>query len=301
MENKLVAGIVAAAIAVIVLAGVLMPALSNATTTETTFKNEGYGRYSDIGSSADNEITISWDHTDPTVFIVDGVEIKYDMPSNLGGISVVFGTDFSVRLIYGSNGYGVQYIGPSNSDYLLTSEQNGLDMTISLNQGTITLTDTNTTPTVKTLSYTTAYYPNPNGQYSMKDSSEAAYLLKDSSFMIANGMTGSAGIYFIGTVDDGVTISLYRVTGTTDNVVMNYTDDPNYVGLVELSNITFDITVSGNTTSATYSYFLVPYEVTAEKAVHLTDAMNVILSVIPIIIIVAVLLGVVAIFIIRRE
>ena len=133
--------------------------------------------------------------------------------------------------------------------------------------------------------------------------------MNDDSFFMGVGITsgsssiGIVGLNVSGSIEDDVTINAWRGTGLTfTNVVIVEEPVSSHINLYSLDKITFTATnENDDSLDITYSYFIVPYEVTAEKAQHLSDPMNAILNVIPIIIIVAVLLGVVAIFIIRRE
>lgn len=297
---ELTVGIV---VGLVVFSAILMPVMNNATATEHTFTNEGYARYASIESTSDEVITVIWDHTKPLIINVNGEDVDYTV--NASSTSIVFGDNWSVRLNDAGTSAGMQYIGNSNQDYLLTSTANEMDMTITLSAGTATLTDGTTT---KTNSYNTAFYPNKDGTMVMKKSDESAHLLKDSSIIAANGMTnvhGSAiGIRFDGTIQDGYEFNLYRnvASASVSNVESHYVEDVRYLDLVELSNITFNLDVEDETTTpATYSYFLIPYQVTAELAVHADQDTIEMLKVIPILIIAGLIVGIAATVVSRRE
>lgn len=288
--GKIITIVVGAAISIIMLAAVLMPVLTDSAAHSDTFTNAGYQRYTSLKSTDEGTITIEWEHTAPNIVKINDVALQYDLPNSLF-VSLVFGENFSIR--YNST-TTTQYIGPTNADYALATTTQGTDMTITLASGTMTVEVNSETPVTKTLSYDTVYYPSNSGSWIMKKSDESAYLLKDSSIIIANGITGAWGAYFIGTVEDGVDVSIYLKTGTVDNIVLHYDDISTHIDLVKLDKVTFDVTISGDTTSVTYSYFLVPYEITAERSIHLSDAGSSLLMVIPIMIIVAVILGILA-------
>lgn len=305
MENKLIAGIVAAAIAVILLAGVLMPALSNATTTEDTLTNKGYFRLSSIESTDDGTITFFWDHTKPGVMTINGTEMNINYPNvDVISISLVFSDTFTIRFYKEYSAMSCQVYLPY-SQFVGASVANGTDLTATATSGSISVANTAATPVTGSATYDTLYYPDTNGSWIMKDKDTSAYVYPDSTIIVANGLTAVGGnvvgLYFEGNIEDGYDFTVYRSTATESDVVSVYSDVDSYKDIVALEKITFTLTSGDNSVEATYSYFLVPYEVTAERSVHLTDAMNVILNVIPLLIIVAVLLGVVAVFILRKE
>lgn len=299
--NKLIAGIVAAAIAIIVLAGVLMPALSNATKTTDTLTNEGYFNVSLIDENTD--VTITWDHTDPKKITIgtNAIDLS-NVPVSLP-ITLV-GTDKAI----------VRYEDHSNGNTYIYYNGNGGQKVINSSgseDATIVLTDTSFSGTFgtteRTATITNGIYADPNGTYIMKDKDVPCYL-KDDSIIIAGltrltGTTETVGVFGVGNVEDGMTINnIVTQSVTLGEVTMNYESSTDYVDTYILSSIQFEITDSNEvSTLATYTYFAVPEEIVSERSVHLTDAMNVILNVIPLLIIVSVLLGVVAVFILRRE
>lgn len=308
--NKLIAGIVAAAIAVIVLAGVLMPALSNATTTIDTFTNEGYFRMSEI-TSTDDDVTITWDYTDPYVFTVNGEDTTLPFGSTTGTIfpyTIMCSDEWGIRATIYNSGVTIDLVLFGNSSSLIwySSSTDGYNCTFTFHEGTFTATRDGGTPA--TQSYTTAYYLDKGGEYSMKKGGVNAYLNEDSQ-IYATGRTSllnvNMNINVQATIEDGATVSMIAPSGyTISNESVNNTAVSSHKDLYSFSNVTFTVTDDNDPTStgtATYGQVIVPYEVSAERSVHLTDAMNVILNVIPLLIIVSVLLGVVAVFILRRE
>lgn len=271
----------------IILAGsLMMPVISDATETQKTFTNDGYMRYTSIESTAENEITIEWDHSAPDILTIGEETIdltKFDRET-----SILFGDNWSLRYLAAGD---FQYIGDLNVDYLFVSKSGTDDLNITLDAGDVTLVSGTTT---KTNTYTTAYYTDNDGTMIMKKANESAYLLKDSSIISANGITnvpgGSVGIRFTGTIKDGFDFTYYRNSAgwSESNVVAHYEQIAKYTELVSLSNITFDLDATGQTTQgATYSYFLIPYEVTAQVAQPLSSGEIVILNALPILIIVA--------------
>lgn len=306
--NKLIAGIVAAAIAIIVLAGVLMPALSNATTTHETFKNDEYFFTMDkLDSSAEH--VISWVATKPTVITVDDVEIT----PTWGSVTVFCEEDNMVRCskVSNSSDYYINLIGAVNE--YGTGDSTKKSMTLTISNGSFTWVTTNSDDTTATYTsdFNVAYCINPSGtgDYVMKTPTAKSYVLGDSTIYgmgnsTINGVWQNV-ILVAGSVDDDITATVVSSRLDTDPVLSNvqiFADSVSgYNDLYKFEKVTMTATENSINTTLTYSYVIVPAEVTAERSVHLTDAMNVILNVIPLLIIVSVLLGVVAIFILRRE
>lgn len=302
--NKLVAGIVATAIAVIVLAGVLMPALSDATTTHETFKNEGYYRMSKLTTS--DEMTLFWDHTKPYEITVNDVAVALPESGTIW-YTTIGSDEFLLRYI--ANDQAVSLFDQGTGISYLATAGNGTDMTITISNGSVTFDNGVNTPKTKTFT-DYCFVVSPDGKYIMKDRSENAYVMANSEIRgigrttLPYSTTLSVSYNVSGTIKDGFEVDYFGTTETLTNSTPEVTATAvnGFKDLYSFDKLTWTATNSSNeTATVTYSQVIVPYEVTAERAQHLEPAMNTILSVIPIIIIVAVLLGVVAIFIIRRE
>lgn len=281
--------IITLVVGVILTGALLGPVIGDATETERTFTNDGYMRYTSLESTAENETTIEWDHSTPDILTIG--EETIDLTVFDRETSILFGDDWSLRFLASGD---FQYIGNANADYLFVSKSGTDDLNITLNSGDVTLASGTQT---KTNTYTTAYYPDNEGAMIMKKANESAYLLKESSIISANGITnvpgGSVGIRFTGTINDGFNFTYYRNAGgwSEANVVAHYEEITKYTDLVSLSNITFDLVPeSGTEVGATYSYFLIPYEVTAQVAEPLDSGSIAIMKAIPIMVIVALLM-----------
>lgn len=289
MDMKIPMVAISAAIVVIVLASVLMPVLGDATETEKTFTNEGYYRMSEITS--DTSLVISWTYEDPTNITVGDATVSMDKVPVGTTVTIVGGNDYVIRYLnngatskwiqgYDSNGVSTA---KSESSQSCTITISGLSVSASIGGGTRsgTLND--------------GYHIDPNGPFIMKDKDKGAYVKTDDSLIVFSGLTGTVKVFATGTIDDGMDFAAIENT-TFGDVTFNYTEDPKYTNLVSLTTCTFDITVSGTTTAATYSYYLVPYEVTAERAIHLDPNEIAILGAIPALVIVALLIGVLALY-----
>lgn len=293
--NKIIGLVITAMVSVIVLAAVLIPTLNDATTTEDTFKNEGYFYLDEFT----DDYTFFWDYDDPTTFTVNGEDVTFINNSGLD-VRVVLGEKFMVT--HTSAGLSCTFYG--NGTYVIANATNKT-LTLTLSGGTLTATNGNTTKTISDVSL--LYSIVEKGDYVMKKSNSIAYL-KDDSTIYATGHTynGVNNIFWHleGTpaANDGISWpDDYNSNFTVTNETVNIVENSDHIDLYDLTNLTFTVTNNNVEYNVTASYFVVPAEVTAERSVHLTDAMNVILNVIPLLIIVAVLLGVVAVFILRRE
>ena len=295
--------VVGVAVGVLILAAALFPVIDEATATNVTLTNDGYARYTSINADDADEVVIEWDYTNPKFIEVNGESMDISAYSGMWA-SIVFGEQWTVRYNYSTNSTQLQYFGQTNADFVYAYESSSLNLTVTLSSGTVTVTNGTLT---KTATYTTAYYPDASGNMIMKKSNEKCYLLEDSSIIIANGMTYSnpytIGVFFNGTIENGLSFELFRNLDdfTVSNVEAHYTTNNQYLGVIELSNVTFDLTPGENPAIvATYSYFLVPYQITAEKAVHADADTIELLETIPILITVGLIMGIVGVIAARR-
>lgn len=305
METKgIITVAVTVTVAVIVLAGIMMPVLTDATTTEDTYLNDGYFRMSSITSDDETDYTISWDVATPNTIVVNDVPVAMNFAGAPSQVTVVFDNDWMFRANI-SNGAitNISYITNAGGSTVANST---IDIVLSGGSMSVTMDTTS-----KTEDYTVAYIPDTKGEYVMKKSDSTAYVFADSNLIAfgmskvnTSGIQSERGVTFIGDIADGVTPYIWRpptdTTSTITDVAINATENSNHIGLYDLTNVTMVFHYVNNDesvtdTTLTYSYFLVPSEVTAERTTHLTDSQNVLLAVIPIFILVAVLLGVVAV------
>lgn len=304
MDNKLIQMVLVVTVGIIFLGSLMAPVISDASTTEKTFTNEGYYKMSEI--SDDTDVTITWDHTKPTTFTVNDTDYAVNVPS--GKLVSIVGTDsMIIRYVSSTGGTADRVQAYSSQGFVQAAVTSGTDMVIELTNDTITVT---VGTTVKTTSITTGYYIDPTGTWTMKKSDETAYIHTTDSVMIFAGITnmgegvGDVGVYGVGTIDDGMDIDSVPTnatppTATFGDVTFSYNAVDGFNDLVLLSDCTFDITVSGTpdtTVTATYSYFIVPTEVTAELTQHLDAAEIGLLAAIPIMVIAMLLIFAVRVF-----
>lgn len=307
MNTKIIGISIAAFIGIVVLGSVLMPILDDATATTDTFTNDGYFHMNKYGSS-DDSVTLVWDHTTPRAVSVNGTTYNLATPVNQW-IDLVVGDDWYIRYAYGGSVSFIGFDGADQTNQVLASVQNGSDMTAVFTGGTVTVTVTTTgaDPLVKTTDYIEYYViSGDSGSYVMKKSNESVYMSKETPIYgigSSDAFSGLAMTKLTGSIEDGVTATVLKSTSgevTAGPTTVNTTEVSDYTGFYQLSTITFDFIKGEETSAATYSYFIVPSEVAGERAVHFTDGQNAILGAIPIMIIVAILLGVVALVVRSR-
>lgn len=306
--KRIVMLVVGASVMVLIFSAILVPIINDATETERTFTNAGY--FTMDKYTPDEDITVSWDHSDPDVVTVGDETIDITAPIGKW-VSIVVGDNWYFRYIHTNADVREVQMSYGGVATITASTSNEKDLTLECSEGTATGTvyAAGVAETPKTASYTELYVISKNGEYYiMKDSDAASTMLKDSKF-IGVGQTflsGGASIIKVeGSIDDGATVTIVGSTVTatvdTDTISVNATPKSGYIDCYDLSSITFDVTTSGGTTHATYSYFIVPAEVTAELAVHPDSATNALLSAIPIIAMVGIVLAVVSVAIVGRN
>lgn len=305
MEMKIPAIAITAFVVVVVLAGVLMPVLDDATATTEKFDNKKGSMFNVEKISADTPYTFVWDIANRTAATVNGNTV--DLTAST---LICTSSEYLVRYTYnsGSGNASIQSIGGSLGLLLSTSSATTGTLTVdnTTNAGylTFTLVKDDASPVVKTFAIGETYGISDKGDYVMKSSTQVAYLNGDSP-VLAMGLTTfngeyATGFYIDGTPDDGFEVTNFfpvPATAVVSDITSDLAEVSDFKDLFTLKQIQFNLTGASDPTitgSATYSYFIVPAEVTAEKAVHFNDNENAILVAIPIMVIVALLIAVVA-------
>lgn len=305
MDSKIIGIAIGAAIGIMVLAGVLMPVLDDATATTDTLTNDGYYRMTYV---EDTDVSFVWTKTAPTTVTINSNDVDISNLPNDRWLTVMCADQFCVRINMTNSGVSVsiQAFGTFSGLGAGTSGSR-TSLTATCTEGAISVSDGVAT---RTGAYTSGiYYIDPNGSYVMKNANESAYMFGDSP-IFATGVSQFSGIAadFVynlsGNITDGVTATSVNTPEgtTTGTVTVNKTDNSKYVGLYNLTTMTFDVTPSGGTAqTVTYSYYIVPYQIEdVPRAEHLTDGQSNLLLAIPVLIIVAILIGVVALIIRSR-
>ena len=303
-------------VGVLVLSAILFPVIDTASTTENTFTNEGYFYMQKITADDTTPHVLSYE-TDGTntnlTYKLDDVEIpKTNWPA--GSLNLTLATDgesWVMRASANSEYVGLQGVGST----LNFGGHNTRTTTVTFESGTVTMDrtiynpDTGQTSVGSTLtgSYTDLwlYSPTPT-DYVMKMADKSAYMLADSEYL-AMGITlvsqWNTAIKITGNVNEFNATIVYppNITTTVTNDEIHKTAVSGYDGLYSLDKLTFTIDDGTTTVDATYSYFIVPAEVTAELAVHASQDEIQILETIPILITVGLILGIVGVAFSRRD
>lgn len=303
---ELTVGIV---VGLIVFSAILMPVIKDTTATEKTITNEGYFRMSEISADDESTYVLTWDVNTPNTIKVNDAPVVMDLENAPSQVTVCFNGDWMLRANI-TNGAitAISYIPNLGASTVASST-----VEVTLNGGSATAVMDGTS---KTEDYTNVYIPDADGSFIMKKSNTDAYIQSD-SVMVAFGISrlntassfNERGIGFNGSMDD-INPFIWRppsdTTSTITDVSVNATRDAAYVDLYKLTNITMvghyvNEDESVTDTTLTYSYFLVPYEVTSELSQHLDSNEIALIGVIPVLIIAGLIVGIVATVISRRE
>lgn len=301
--NKLLTLLVTITVGIIFIGALLAPVIEDTSTTEKTFTNDGYYRMSKY--TTENDVTLVWSYEAPNVITVNDVDYTITAPDD-GNYSrtVLFGTDLGARLFY--NNSGCQMMSSTGTAAADVTDSETLTVVCSGGTITATVTATGVSPTSFTGTYNDLYCISGDGDYVMKKATKSVYMNGDSEF-IAFGVTsvgGAAKVLSVdGTIDDGATVTQITTTGqaTYSDPTIVSTEVSGYKSLYTLDKITFTGTLNDSTTDITYSYFVVPYQVTAELSQHLDAGEIAILAAIPLMAIAVLILLVVRYFVAGRD
>ena len=308
MEIKPAMVAIAAFVVITVIAAVLMPVLGDATETHRTFTNDEYYITMDKLDSSSSH-TITWTKDTQSKITVDGI----DVTPTWNQVSIVALPNNLVRSSNTPDGYFIGLIGEDVTTGYGSPTDKSITVTISAGSLTFAGVTTNDNTYSKTITFTEGYVINPDntGEYGYitKTPTAKAYVNGDTEiFGIGYSTVGGTwqNVFSIsGTIDDGITVSLISTSLGDDPTISNeqtvYETVSGYKDLYQFEKETFTATYNGTDTPLTYSYVIVPAEVTAEKSIHLTDSENAILLVIPALLIVAIIIGVLAVAMRGRE
>lgn len=298
--HKLIEASVFAAIGVLVFASLLIPVVNDANDIEDNFNNTGFFYAKELNENSTD--TLAWDHTNPTILTVNGVDIDTSgMDSSYTSISIGFSDKWFIRFALDTTIiylYDVDTAISSSTDYASPSTEKDFLLECSSGVATITIgTETYT----ETISGDGLIISEKPAGYVMKNATTSAYVLGDSVVYgvgrtdRALGVSGTSyNTIFKATVDDGVTPiayspNTYTVTGSS----VTYTAGTSgYNDLYLLSNCKLNLTDGNNTGTVTYNQIFVPASVTAEKSIHADEPTRDILAVLPLILICALIMGV---------
>lgn len=303
MDIKGFPALIVGVVVALVLAGATLPIWADTLATEDTFKNEGVFYYGVFKPT--DTYTLTYNNTTGALTVngetvtVPGVD-----STHYGAYSILASDDWLFR--YGSNqsGYYEQVVGKDKGGNTVLS---GGNCTATITGGDLvaTFTDSENNVTTKTLAFTEFYGIVPTEDNAiMKISNQSVYIKGDSPLYGSGLTTVSAwnnAFHFEGTYDDGITISSPNLTGVTfDNITWNIEPVDSHEDLYKLTSIEFDINYNDTTVHATYSYFGVPSEVTADRSVSMSGPLGVLVGVLPLLIVAGLVTGAVVWFINRK-
>lgn len=279
----------------VVVFGAVLPVFADTTQANDTFTNDGYYdmRYAD----ATTDVLITWDAQDPRKITVNDDVIDLPTIPASRRTTIVAGDSFIIRY-YDDR---IQWTTTGGSSYITE------DATFTASGGNCNMSwgETSVDRT-----YTSLYIPSSNGPLVMKKYDEPAYMNADSEFVAIGTSdigTDNVGIKIIGSIEDGATITTWKSPGnatwTFSNIVINSTPVDTHKDLYELSTITADAVNDATTPQSgtiTYSYYMVPLEITAERSIHPEGATKVLMDLLPVLIGAGLLLGVAGYVIKRR-
>lgn len=301
MDNKLITMVITLTVCIIVTGSVLMPVLEDTTATEDTFENDGY--YHLTKYTAEDSVTMTWDASAPDVFTVNGEDVTYHNDNSFA-VSVGLGERFAVRLP--TNNTAINFYGAGT--YINTNTTN-TTFTLTYSEGTLTVTNGTNTKSISDVSE--IFVISSDGDYVMKKTDSPAYLNSGSeivadSEIYASGQTFNGGAYIFwhlqGSIEDMEYPDTFDSNLTITNETIHGKYDTAHEDLYVLDNLTFTATTSTSVVyNVTASYFVVPSEVTAERSQHLDGNEIALISVIPVLIIAALLIFAVRVFLSNRD
>lgn len=306
MDNKLIQIVITITVGIVVLGSLLVPVITEASTTETKFTNDGY--YFMTFEDEGTEMTVNWDYTQPTVLTVNSTEVPLPDKDHMSSIpfTIFCSKTWYLRYAYdNTDGYyvGIYQNANTNTYSGAVSAERSLTVTVGAD-GTTTVNN----GTEHTWSNASGgfYVISETGEYVMKTMDSDAYVHGDSE-IFGYGRTYARYYNYTselsGSVNDGITgefhpeSTIITAGWTISDVTLNSETVSSYTDLYTVSSMTYEIT--GETIlpyEATFSQFIVPYEITAEKSQHLDTAEIGLLAAIPVLMIVALLVITVRIF-----
>lgn len=315
-SNQFITMTVGIIVAVIVASVVLIPIVNGMTEPTKTYYNGGMPYASPDTEDhtilvTDDSITVDGDPVDTSLF-----------PGNFANYTLVFSESGEfVRLDYSANEIRVVLSAVLPTQYPLNSDET---VTIAISGSTATISSSDTTKPTKTIS-DVLYYISTEGDYVLAlnphvSDESVLYGAGQTNFNVTQGTVASYTFTYAawsGTLDDlsGTviyvsTISGAEITYTTANSsissVVATTTQADGSDLLRVDSVAVNYALVGSdsetyTPTATYTYFLAPAEVVYDNPNYVGGMTATILAVIPIFIILAILMGVVGMFLYRKE
>lgn len=297
MDMKIVGVSVAVLVSLVVLAGVLMPVLEDATSTTATFTNEGVP-FAEPDSGT---------HT----IVLDSTGMKTDGES-VTGLQMLYGN--SVSILYFENNVvrwdtsgNVQIIGNTNYSGQRRVIGNTQTDTITFAiTGSTVVANGNSSNVDVAIGSNLLAYPTADQNAKYRQGTQH-YYTDDTDMIIAGGfsdssVSGQVALVMTGTVD-AITadyVWYYSVPATVQNIDVQTSNVKTNLNQVDKILVTMDITATGDDYELTYTQFLSEATGTYQNPGFVGSASSDILSAIPMIVIAALVVGVVALVVRSR-
>lgn len=306
--GKFVGLLVFGLIGIIVLSA-FVPIISETTTATNTFDNSADGYYTmALNADDDTTYTIEYSLDTPGILTINGETFDAFATYGQAITSVAMADDWVLRFDSQNSQYGyLQYY--DGTLWRGSNSTKSFEMTASNGTATINTVESNDATTTLTKTYTSMFVIYPDSDYTMKKPTQNAYVLGD-SLIFAEGITsgtasgnvptGAQVIKITGNITDGVTITTSDTDWIISNIEIHKTDVAGYIDLYQIEKITFDLTKDDAVYHATYSFFVVPSEITAEKSIHPDTALATVIDMLPLIAGVGLLMFLVAEFLYTR-
>lgn len=296
MDNKIIGVTLAVFVSIILVGGLMVPIVNDATSPTDTFTNQGIFYVNDL--PAGSTLNYIWNNGELTVNgeVIDiaAFESAYD-----GSSSIMFTENMTVRYATGES--VIAFKGAVFCNNIPTAN-------IIVSDGTITGTYMDS-GTEKTLNVTYTEFTGIVPKSSMIMANAPVYLATDSEIHVT-GFVNASGLdqYYVvnvtGSIGDGITVSVYdQLNGTAvDSItVSNIEIDADlvdgYTNLYVFNKISFIMSNDTATHDVTFSLMVVPEKISAELTDPMDPAAAGILNVAPILVIVALLTMAVALFV----
>lgn len=286
-NNNLVGAIVGVTMSILILALILMPAITDTVKTTETLDNSNFARYDMKELETGDVWTLSgYDWSYDSEFLTNKTNDGYSL---VLADTLVLNEDGSSRGSYNSN---------SVSSFTIAS-----DTALNVNSASVT--------------YSKGYGAVQSGDLILKDHGSEAFILKDtelwSSGSVYLSSDSSSLVFFTlsGNIEDGFTVTAVKgqnstVTDITTEVVsVNAVAVDGYKDTYAITSVDVEISGTWADTSVskerTVSDFIMPKTVTAELSNHLGTAEVSLMNSIPILLIMGILIGAVGAIFIRRR
>lgn len=299
MDVKNFVGLLVFGLVGVLVLSAFIPIITETTSATDTLENDGYFHMEKYGT--DTDITIVWDPSDAKKITVNGVTYSPNTPVNQF-VNVAIGDDWYFRYADGGANTYVQ-VSYDGLNQVVGSNSDNQTVTVTCSNGSATITKGATT---QTMDYTELYViSGDEGKYVMKNATESVYMAANTEFT-ALGTTaigeGRAVLKIVGDVGNGATVEVIAsnpVGATISDIEVNATALTDYRGY-SLTTVTFTITADEVDYPATYSYFIVPSEVTLERSFHMDSTLATVINLLPFIAGIGLLLFFVGEFLINR-